>query len=159
MSLLLLLKTPSAAGLTTYRQFALGATQYGTGTHEGLLSLDWIPGQPQVITHVVSLSTVHPQKWLGRGPAHLVGVMQLQAANLLTFLSALNVTSSRAANWVWHSGTEVYCMVGAATHTTERFTSQYGAAATTKLVRVSFDFECGDQRLYQASNSAVLLGG
>lgn len=158
MSLLLLLRTTATAGLTTYAQFALGGTKYGTGTNEGITQLDWEPGAPLTITHVCYSSTKHPQKFAGRGPATLSGVMQLQATNLLTFLAAVAVETPRAATWVWHDGTEVYNVVGAGKTSVERVTSGIGAAGSSKLVRVSFTFECGDQQLYKAADSSVLYG-
>lgn len=147
-----------ALGLSTYRQFALGAIQYGTGTNEGLTALDWQPGEPIAITHVVPNSVSHPQMFMGRGPATLSGTMQLQAMNLLGFLTVLNTATERHASWVWHNGTEVYVHVCAAQATVERFTTNFGAPATDKLVKVYFEFRCGDQRLYKASDDSVLLG-
>jgi hypothetical protein len=143
-----------ALGLTTYNQFALAST-----TYTDLVSILWLPGEPISVLHLVPSSTTHPQKFMGRGPATLEGVLQTTTANERGFIAAVVGTQTvRHAIWVDGDGTEVYCHVYGGAITGREFMNPWGAAANTKLVRLSFKFVCGDQRLYKGSDDSVLVG-
>lgn len=144
-----------AIGLTTYNQFALGAS-----TYTDLTTLTWLPGAPITVCHLVPSSATHPQKFMGRGPATLEGTLQTTTANERGFIAAVVGTqTARHASWVDGDGTEVYCHVYGGEITGREFVNPWGAAANTKLVRLSFRFVCGDQRLYKGSDDSTLVGG
>ncbi len=145
----------AALGLTTYAQFALATNIY--------TKLVEFPsrapvGAPQRIVHQVPSSTVHPQKEYGRGPVVIEGLIQIVASSKRTFISDLQTQTKRKASWVDDDGTEVYMYVYAGEVTSERAMVPYGSPAGTKLVRIGFRFNTGDQRLYKAADDSVLLG-
>jgi hypothetical protein len=135
----------------------VGEVALGSSVYELILGGGVRVTRPrQRIIHQVAGSAVHPQKELGGLPAEISFTIEILASDLLAALGNIETKVKRKLSYLAPDGTEVYYFVHSGEATTEPAT-EFSAAANVP-VEVKCSFTAGDQRLYRASDDAVLLG-
>lgn len=134
----------------TFGQIGIASTKYGD-----LREFHLPPLQRNYLQHVTSASTTFPTKNLGYVPSTLSGVMQITAASVDEFVTAVTAGTETKVSFLL--GATEYCVYGYGTIDSIECINVYGSATRTYLV--GFSFTLSRSKVYVAATGATFWGG